>query len=83
MAGILQGGQDGINFDKTNNVLSDNLSKLEKSMQEGLENLDPSNMADLLSFQQQMSKLTMMYGLQSGVIKSIKDTSQGIIQKIN
>ena len=83
MAGILQGDQQGINFDSTTNKLSSKLSELEKTMQENLENLDPSNMADLLAFQQQTSKLTMLYGLESGVIKAIKDTSQSIIQKIN
>lgn len=83
MAGILQGDQQGINFDRTTNKLSSKLSELESAMQTSLEDLDPSNMADLLAFQQQTSKLTMLYGLESGVIKAIKDTSQSIIQKIN
>ncbi len=72
-----------LSFDQTTNRLSNELEKFEKNVQDRMNNLDPSNMADLISFQQEINKLTMLYSLESGVIKSIKDTGQSIIQKIN
>lgn len=72
-----------LSFDQTTSRLNEQLNKFEKQTKERMDNLDPSNMADLISFQQEMNKLTMMYSLESGVIKSIKDTGQSIIQKIS
>ena len=72
-----------ISFDRTTDQLSKQLESFEKNVQNRMENLDPSNMADLITFQQEINKLTMLYSLESGVIKSIKDTGQSIIQKIN
>jgi len=80
---ILNDGTKGLDFDSTTSKLSTKLTELETDMQASLETLDPSNMADLLAFQQKTSKLTMLYGVESGVIKAIKDTSQGMIQKMN
>ncbi len=72
-----------LSFSQTTDRLSEQLNEFEQSVKNRMDNLDPSNMADLISFQQEMNKLTMMYSLESGVIKSIKDTGQSIIQKIN
>ncbi len=72
-----------LSFSQTTDRLSEQLNDFEQSVKNRMDNLDPSNMADLISFQQEMNKLTMMYSLESGVIKSIKDTGQSIIQKIN
>ena len=73
----------GLNFEKTTERIGDHLEKFEKQVKARMETLDPSNMAELIQFQQEINKLTMLYSLESGVIKSIKDTGQSIIQKIN
>ncbi len=75
--------QQKLSFDETANRLGQQLTKFEKQVQDRMENLDPSNIADLISFQQEINKLTLMYSLQSGVVKSIKDTGMSIIQKIS
>ncbi|CAM3555648.1 type III secretion system needle filament subunit SctF [Parendozoicomonas haliclonae] len=72
-----------LSFDSTTQRLNEKLNDFESTVKTRMDSLDPSNMADLIAFQQEMNKLTMMYSLESGVIKSIKDTAQGIIQKIN
>ncbi len=73
----------GLNFERTTDRLSEQLNKFEKQVKTRMEDLDPSNMAELIQFQQEINKLTMLYSLESGVIKSIKDTGMSIIQKIN
>ena len=77
------GASQGLSFNQTTDRLSEKLTSFEKDVKTRMEDLDPSNMADLIEFQQEINKLTMMYSLESGVIKSIKDTGQSIIQKIN
>ncbi|WP_281646233.1 EscF/YscF/HrpA family type III secretion system needle major subunit [Parendozoicomonas sp. Alg238-R29] len=76
-------GSANLSFNETTARLNDKLKDFESQVEARMENLDPSNMADLIQFQQEINKLTMMYSLESGVIKSIKDTGQSIIQKIN
>lgn len=80
---VLNNDTSGLDFNKTTSALSDKLSEFESNLKTSMDNLDPSNMAQLIEFQQQVNKLTMLYSLESGVIKSIKDTGQSIIQKIN
>ena len=77
------GATQNLSFNETTNRLNEQLADFEKNVKTRMDNLDPSNMADLISFQQEINKLTMLYSLESGVIKSIKDTGQSIIQKIN
>ena len=73
---------NSLDFDTTTRKLSNKLNELEQGLQTDLANLDPSNMADLLTFQKKTNQLTMLYGVESSVIKAIKDTCQGIIQKM-
>ena len=72
-----------LNFNNTMDRLDNKLTQFEADVKGRMENLDPSNMSELIQFQQEINKLTMMYSLESGIIKSIKDTGQSIIQKIN
>ena len=57
-------------------------SKLEQETQALFESSDSSDLGDMLKLQQQLGKVTMTYSLNSSVIKSLKDTIMGIIQKI-
>lgn len=79
----LSGQTSNLSFNETTERLNSKLQDFEQKVEARMETLDPSNMADLIQFQQEINKLTMMYSLESGVIKSIKDTGQSIIQKIN
>ncbi|MCL6269004.1 EscF/YscF/HrpA family type III secretion system needle major subunit [Sansalvadorimonas sp. 2012CJ34-2] len=72
-----------LNFENTTDRLSEKVSKYEDLVKNRMENLDPSNMAEMIQFQQEINKLTMLYSVQSGVTKSVKDTVMSIIQKIN
>ena len=45
--------------------------------------LDPSNLADMIRLQKDVNQLTMLYSVDSSVVKAVKDTAQGIIQKLN
>ena len=74
--------QVNLSFSETTDRLSDEIGKFEADVKARMENLDPTNMADMIAFQQEINKLTMMYSLESSVIKSIRDTGQGIIQKM-
>ena len=73
----------GISFDSATNNLGSKISDMESKLQANMTNLDSGNMSDLLLFQNQTSKFTLMYGLSSGLVKSIKDTAQGMLQKMN
>ena len=72
-----------LNFQNTTDRLNDKVSQYEDLVKNRMENLDPSNMAEMIQFQQEINKLTMLYSVQSGVTKSVKDTVMSIIQKIN
>ena len=72
-----------LNFENTTERLNEKVSKYEDLVKNRMENLDPSNMAEMIQFQQEINKLTMLYSVQSGVTKSVKDTVMSIIQKIN
>ncbi|MCY4472099.1 MAG: type III secretion system needle filament subunit SctF [Kistimonas sp.] len=72
-----------LSFNQTTQQLSQQVSDYEKAVRDRTAEIDPSNMADLIQFQQEINKLTMLYSLESGIIKSIKDTGQSIIQKIS
>lgn len=73
----------GLNFDNSTSKLAEKSAQMEQDLQVLLSDADPSNMKDMLMIQQQLSKTTMTQTLQSSVIKSLKDTTQGIMQKIN
>ena len=72
-----------LNFENTTKRLGERVSEFEDLVKNRMENLDPSNMAEMIQFQQEINKLTMLYSVQSGVTKSVKDTVMSIIQKIN
>ncbi|MCK5894078.1 MAG: type III secretion system needle filament subunit SctF [Endozoicomonadaceae bacterium] len=72
-----------ISFDTATERLSSKLDDLETKLQASMENVDPTNLAEMIKLQQEVNKLTMLYSLDSSVIKSVKDTAQGIIQKIS
>ncbi len=76
-------GQRAIDFDSANSRLSQQIQNFESKLETNMKNMDPSNLAEMISFQQEVNKLTMLYSVQSSTIKAIKDTAQGIIQKIN
>ena len=45
-------------------------------------NLNPDNTADLLKFQAETNRFSVVVGLQSAAIKTIDDAARGIVQKI-
>ncbi|MGF1716018.1 EscF/YscF/HrpA family type III secretion system needle major subunit [Photobacterium chitinilyticum] len=44
--------------------------------------MDPGKPEDLMKFQKMVSEWSMVMGLQSATIKSVRDALQGIIQKM-
>ena len=72
-----------IDFNQTNSRLSQQIESFEKKLEANMKDMDPSNLAEMIEFQQEVNKLTMLYSIQSSTVKAIKDTAQGIIQKIN
>lgn len=72
-----------LSFDTATDNLSGGIEMLEKKLQTSMENVDPTNLADMIKLQQEVNKLTMLYSVESSVLKSVKDTVQGIIQKIS
>lgn len=45
-------------------------------------NLNPDNTADLLKFQAETNRFSVVVGLQSATIKVLGDAARGIVQKI-
>ncbi|WP_211824708.1 EscF/YscF/HrpA family type III secretion system needle major subunit [Kistimonas asteriae] len=80
---ILNNGTNSISFDQATDRLSNKLSEFESKLEKSMQDLDPSNLADMIKLQQDVNKLTMLYSVDSSVVKAVKDTAQGIIQKIN
>ncbi|GAA4648541.1 hypothetical protein GCM10023116_08100 [Kistimonas scapharcae] len=80
---ILNNGTNSISFDQATDRLSNKLSEFESKLETSMQDLDPSNLADMIKLQQDVNKLTMLYSVDSSVVKAVKDTAQGIIQKIN
>ena len=76
-------GTGGISFSTASDTLGSKISEMEAKLQANMTNMDPSNLSELLVFQNQTSKFTIMYGMSSGMVKAIKDTIQGMLQKIN
>ena len=44
--------------------------------------MDPNSTKDMVEFQVEFNKYMIVEGLRSSIVKSIKDTLQGIIQKL-
>lgn len=81
--GIQNSAAGGLDFDNSTSKLAEKTAQMEQDLQVLLQDADPSNMKDMLMIQQELSKTTMAQTLQSAIIKSLKDTTQGIMQKIN
>lgn len=73
----------GISFNEATDRLSNKLSQFEGKLKESMKDLDPSNLADMIRLQKDVNQLTMLYSVDSSVVKAVKDTAQGIIQKLN
>jgi len=73
----------GLSFSEASGRLDDKLSEFEATLEASMDELDPSNLADMIKLQQDVNKLTMLYSVDSSLVKAVKDTAQGIIQKIN
>ena len=72
-----------ISFNEATDRLSDKLSEFEGKLRTSMKDLDPSNLADMIRLQKDVNQLTMLYSVDSSVVKAVKDTAQGIIQKLN
>ena len=73
-----------IDFGSVSNAFSGSTGKLEDALGAKFEQgIDTTNMSEVIQLQSEVSQITMMYGMQSALFKSLKDTTQGIIQKIN
>ena len=72
-----------INFNDAASKMSSQIQGFEQALETSMQNMDPSNLGEMILFQQELNKLTMLYSVQSSTVKAIKDTAQGIIQKIN
>ena len=73
----------GISFNEATDRLSNKLSQFEGKLKESMKDLDPSNLADMIRLQKDVNQLTMLYSVDSSVVKAVKDTAQGIIQKLH
>lgn len=73
----------GISFNEATDRLSNKLSEFEGKLKTSMKDLDPSNLADMIRLQKDVNQLTMLYSVDSSVVKAVKDTAQGIIQKLN
>lgn len=73
----------GISFNEATDRLSNKLSEFECKLKTSMTELDPSNLADMIRLQKDVNQLTMLYSVDSSVVKAVKDTAQGIIQKLN
>jgi type III secretion protein F len=69
------------NFDDINASMGQRTSAAESELRSFSETMDPNNSADLISFQQKIQEWSLITGLQSTTIKSLKDALQSIIQK--
>ncbi|MCY4177886.1 MAG: hypothetical protein OXD32_05245 [Endozoicomonadaceae bacterium] len=76
------GNSGGLDFNSTSK-LAERTAEMEKNLEALMDDIDPSNMRDILMLQQQLNKTQMAQTLNSTIIKTMKDTTQGAIQKIN
>lgn len=76
------GAADGFNFDSIQAEFGKQAAKLDQNLKTRVENMDPNSTQDMVNFQVEFNKYMIVEGLRSGIIKSIKDTIQSIIQKI-
>ncbi|WP_330925741.1 EscF/YscF/HrpA family type III secretion system needle major subunit [Candidatus Sororendozoicomonas aggregata] len=76
------GSRDGFNFDTVQKQFGEQSKLLDEQLKERIDGMDPNSTQDMVNFQVQFNKFMVVEGLRAGIIKSIKDTLQSIIQKI-
>ncbi|MDP0588350.1 MAG: EscF/YscF/HrpA family type III secretion system needle major subunit [Candidatus Endonucleobacter bathymodioli] len=76
------GPAEGFNLDAVQKVFGAQAEKLDQNLKTRMESMDPNSTQDMVNFQVEFNKYMIVEGLRSGIIKSIKDTIQSIIQKI-
>jgi type III secretion protein F len=69
------------NFDDINASMGKRTAAAESELRSFSDTMDPNNSADLITFQQKIQEWSLITGLQSTTIKSLKDALQSIIQK--
>lgn len=69
-------------FDKLSETFGRQAEALDTALQTRVTNMDPNSTKDMVEFQVEFNKYMIVEGLRSSVVKSIKDTLQGIIQKL-
>ncbi len=76
------GAREGFNFDNVQKQFGEQAKLLDEQLKARIDAMDPNSTQDMVNFQVQFNKYMIVEGLRSGIIKSIKDTLQSIIQKI-
>ncbi|ELR67238.1 hypothetical protein C942_02747 [Photobacterium marinum] len=71
-----------MNFDTINQGLGKVMEAKDAELTRFSTEMDPRRPEDLLQFQKLVSEWSMVMGLQSATIKSVRDALQGIIQKM-
>lgn len=76
------GPADGFNFDAIQEEFGRQAQKLDQNLKARISTMDPNSTQDMVNFQVEFNKYMIVEGLRSSIIKSIKDTLQGILQKL-
>ena len=63
-------------------TLTNAATKSQADMESLTKTTDTSDMKGMLTLQQEMSKMSMLFGTLSAVISSLKQTGQSIVQKM-
>ncbi|GAB3517810.1 MULTISPECIES: EscF/YscF/HrpA family type III secretion system needle major subunit [Photobacterium] len=71
-----------MNFDTINQGLGKIMEAKDTELTRFSTEMDPGKPEDLMKFQKMVSEWSMVMGLQSATIKSVRDALQGIIQKM-
>ena len=77
-----QPGSSSFSFDKLSETFGNQAEALDTALKNRVTNMDPNSTKDMVEFQVEFNKYMIVEGLRSSVVKSIKDTLQGIIQKL-
>ena len=77
-----QPASTNFSFDRVSATFGDQASKLDAALKNRVATMDPNSTKDMVEFQVEFNKYMIVEGLRSSIVKSIKDTLQGIIQKL-
>jgi type III secretion apparatus needle protein len=72
----------GLDFDSVNRGMGKSVSDMQNKLDGMSKNLDPTNIQDMLKYQQEMAKWSVAVGVESTTIKSITDALKGITQRM-